>query len=242
MIETNKPRFLTTLEGFAAPEPEPVESETEDPGKPTGARMSDRERAEAGQRFTKARELNGMSQCHAAELLGYRNSAPLSKIEAGIAPPPPWLYKRASMIYGVSCDYLHGVSTFPERDPRTAALLSATASARVQIERHSHKIVEALIADSERALCIRRLLDEMAGLVEEAAEAVGAMRTARFDETCRGGSRLVAAVERLQAASQSARQRYARRDTVAAINAVADAGRVEFEMQPCDVGEEGVGV
>jgi transcriptional regulator with XRE-family HTH domain len=72
-----------------------------------------------GDRMIQARELCGISQQRAAELLGYANSSKLAKIEAAsdTNSVPLWLIPKAAEIYGVSVDYLFGVSDDWERDP-----------------------------------------------------------------------------------------------------------------------------
>jgi transcriptional regulator with XRE-family HTH domain len=72
-----------------------------------------------GERMIRARELCGISQQRAAELLGYQNSSKLAKIEAAsdTNSVPLWLIPKAAEIYGVSVDYLFGVSDDWDRDP-----------------------------------------------------------------------------------------------------------------------------
>jgi transcriptional regulator with XRE-family HTH domain len=70
-----------------------------------------------GERMKTARELCGLSQLKAAKLLGYTNSSKLAKIEGSIDSVPLRLIPKAAEIYGVSVDYLFGVSDEWERDP-----------------------------------------------------------------------------------------------------------------------------
>jgi transcriptional regulator with XRE-family HTH domain len=72
-----------------------------------------------GDRMIQARELCGISQQRAAELLGYANSSKLAKIEAAsdTNSVPLWLIPKAAEIFGVSVDFLFGVSDDWERDP-----------------------------------------------------------------------------------------------------------------------------
>jgi transcriptional regulator with XRE-family HTH domain len=72
-----------------------------------------------GERLREARELCGYSQQKAAKLLGYSNSSKLAKIEAAsdTNSVPLWLIPKAAEVYGVSIDYLFGVSDNWERDP-----------------------------------------------------------------------------------------------------------------------------
>jgi transcriptional regulator with XRE-family HTH domain len=72
-----------------------------------------------GDRMIQAREMCGFSQQKAAELLGYQNSSKLAKIEGATDTNsvPLWLIPKAAEIYGVSIDYLFGVSDDWDRDP-----------------------------------------------------------------------------------------------------------------------------
>jgi transcriptional regulator with XRE-family HTH domain len=72
-----------------------------------------------GERMSQARELCGYSQLKAAKLLGYSNSSKLAKIEAAsdTNSVPLWLIPKAAEVYGVSIDFLFGVSDVWDRDP-----------------------------------------------------------------------------------------------------------------------------
>ena len=72
-----------------------------------------------GQRMIMARELNGFSQKKAANLLGYKNSSKLSKIEkaSDTNSVPFMLVHKASRVYKVSMDFLYGDSDEWERNP-----------------------------------------------------------------------------------------------------------------------------
>jgi transcriptional regulator with XRE-family HTH domain len=72
-----------------------------------------------GERMVEARKLSGLTQQKAAKLFGYRNSSKLAKIEAAsdTNSVPLWIVPRAADIYGVSTDYLFGLSDDWERDP-----------------------------------------------------------------------------------------------------------------------------
>lgn len=65
-----------------------------------------------GERMYQARvTVNGWSQQYAAQLLGYKTSSPLTKIEMG-GKFPIWLPAVAAKVYRVSVDYLLGVVDF----------------------------------------------------------------------------------------------------------------------------------
>lgn len=65
-----------------------------------------------GNRLREARELSGLSQQDAAQLLGYSNSSKLAKVElaSDTNSVPFWLIAKAAQVYEVSADYLLGIS------------------------------------------------------------------------------------------------------------------------------------
>lgn len=84
-------------------------------------------------RFIAARIMSGLDQRSAADKLGYKNSSPLCKIEAGDAGVPTYMIARAAQVYGVSMDYLIGLSDYPERDMATVEAVALMRSVRGQI-------------------------------------------------------------------------------------------------------------
>lgn len=77
-------------------------------------------RKTVGARFIEAREMNGLSQSEAAAKIGYKTSAQLCLWEQGKRLPPIDQMIIASVVYGTSLDFLYGLSSEPERDPRAA--------------------------------------------------------------------------------------------------------------------------
>jgi transcriptional regulator with XRE-family HTH domain len=74
--------------------------------------------SQVGQRLREARELAGLSQIAAAKRLGYVNSSRLAKIEGAIdvGSLHPRIIHDAALIYGVSSDYIYGLSDDWERN------------------------------------------------------------------------------------------------------------------------------
>lgn len=100
------------------------------------------------QRLVHARELNKLNQLMAAERLGYKNSTALSKIEGGTAKVPKNFLVKAAQCYGVSMDYLMGLSSEPERDPKTAEQHAILNSVRAEILRQAELTTCALLANA----------------------------------------------------------------------------------------------
>lgn len=95
-------------------------------------------------RLAACRELNGWGQTQAALLLGYKNATQLSLLEQGKRMPPPVLLIQMARVYGVSSDYLLGLSDEPERDPSTAAVKASINQVRVMLDRNATAVCEAL--------------------------------------------------------------------------------------------------
>ncbi|AEG02704.1 helix-turn-helix domain-containing protein [Methylomonas methanica] len=72
-----------------------------------------------GERMKFSRELCGLSGINASKMLGYDNSSKLSKVElaSDTNSVPLWLIPKAAEVYGVSADFLLGLSDHWQRDP-----------------------------------------------------------------------------------------------------------------------------
>jgi len=77
--------------------------------------------------------------------MGYANSSALSKIESGFARIPKDFVLRAALAYGVSCDYLLGLSNEPERDPVTAEHMAIMRAIDATIQQQNHDLAKVLL-------------------------------------------------------------------------------------------------
>lgn len=163
-----------------------------------------------GDRLREAREICNMPQIEAAKRLGYSNPSKLSKVEKATDTNsvPLWLILRAAQIYEVSIDFLFGITDDWE------------LSVQKCIERDIDNYIiaaweEERLKDIEN---IKKVKDEQKKLYEyihlmflEQDELQTALQRFRelnrdFDDM-RGGSRLVSAVERMQAATVLAKNK-----------------------------------
>jgi transcriptional regulator with XRE-family HTH domain len=185
--------------------------------KPTRAESNANLRKVVGERFVDARRLNGWDQTEAAERFGYTNSTQLSLIEQGKRLPPHEVMIKASEVYGVSLDFLYGLSDEPERDPKAAERQAAM--------RHVHSIIEGTGAQIISRLMLylaqgvpsvrtsEAMLDALQVLVDE-VHRTRELNPKLFDEKMKNGSKLVrAAVTAAEACSQ-ARDMLARHERV----------------------------
>jgi transcriptional regulator with XRE-family HTH domain len=147
-----------------------------------------------GDRMIQARELCGISQQRAAELLGYANSSKLAKIEAAsdTNSVPLWLIPKAAEIFGVSVDFLFGVSDDWDRDP----IKSQERQVGQWLEAHWKRAQEAQ-ADAFKALHAKQveLSEAIARTKARAKENLQQVERVRelnpeFDEL-KGGAKLL---------------------------------------------------
>lgn len=154
-----------------------------------------------GIRMRAARESIGMQQGVAAKRLGYANQTKLAKIEGGTDTNsvPHWMILRAARLYDVSIDYIYGESDDWE------------LSARALQERDMAKwMMEAWEAGRQKDLEVLRKLkvrmnaisETVTGLFSASQDVQDSFRkfielnSETFDDM-RGGSRLLASVDRL---------------------------------------------
>ena len=150
-------------------------------------------------RMVAARNLNRLDQKDAAKLLGYKNSAPLSKIEGGQAKMPKGLLVKASIAYGVSADFLLGLSDEPERDPRTAEHMAVIRSVEESVRQHTHHMATALLRNAAESVPLELHLKQIIETAHRAAEAFDTVcrKNPEFQDDVVAGSRLQAAMDSL---------------------------------------------
>jgi transcriptional regulator with XRE-family HTH domain len=147
-------------------------------------------------RLIAARELNGFGQTQAALLIGWKNATQLSLLERGTRMPPHAVLCQIARTYGVSVDYILGLSDEPERDPSTAAVKASVNQVRDMLDRNATAVCEALHSaskfDSTQALRSTGVVARVKYLCD-AVTHFRAISPAAFDDT-RGSARLLYAV------------------------------------------------
>lgn len=165
-------------------------------------------RAIIGARMRSARTLNGMSQEDCAKDLGYSNSTQLSLAEKGDRLPPTAILVRASEVYGVSMDYLMGLSDEPERDPRAAERNARFRQVNTVIESTGRTIVTAVLShmnSGPTVITTRHLIRRSEALVE-CVENLRKLNLKAFDEDLRGSATVMRAVDELMLELSTARR------------------------------------
>jgi transcriptional regulator with XRE-family HTH domain len=148
-------------------------------------------RAIIGERFIAARQINGYQQQEAAEKIGYGNGTQLSLVENGTRLPPLPILIRAVETFGVSMDYLVGISDEPERDPRLAEKQSAMRHVSGMFSGLSEILVTQLqhylTKGAPSVLATRALLKAGQGLVD-AVQTLRNRNNDAFDELVGGAT------------------------------------------------------
>jgi hypothetical protein len=154
-----------------------------------------------GERMYKARvDINGWSQQHAARLLGYSNSSPLAKIEMG-GKFPQWLPGAAAKVFGVTTDFLLGVSDFdyecrrPGTEWEAAVLDSNKAFFQVMMQDHARYLARFAKTTGVTVDGIAKIMAKTSH-VKEMFDRVQELNPALWAEA-RGGTRLEAAITEL---------------------------------------------
>lgn len=165
-------------------------------------------RKEIGRRLVTARCINGFDQTEGAARLGYRNSTQLSLAEQGKRLPPHEILIRASVAYGVSMDFLFGLSDEPERDPKAAVRHAAMRRVELLLRQNTMAVAETLI-ESTRSNVADAM--QVAGFLSCAAEACDAIASfvgihRRWFADARGGARLVRTGTELEEAVSQVRR------------------------------------
>jgi len=157
-------------------------------------------------RFKQGRELNGWDQREAASRMGYENGTQLSLIEAGKRNTPLAVFCVASEVYGVSVDFLLGLSSEPERDPSVAERQAALRHVESVLREHASAIAEAVNANMQAASKPVALARRVLGVAAAAVEAFRRFSAINEDawQDMRGGAPLLKAMHDLEDAASAA--------------------------------------
>lgn len=166
------------------------------------------------ERLIMARVMNGMTAVEAAEKLGYRNSTQISQIEAGERKLPndyQFLLKM-SQVYSVSVDFLLGISPYPERDAIASEHFAIMRGFEELQKMQAATMTTAFVKYAQMGRPSTADLDAVCEAVESLAQAVQSMRdkAPEFDDL-RGGSKVLASIEKLKTSVAPIRQTIRRR-------------------------------
>ena len=153
-----------------------------------------------------ARVVSGLSGVEAAKRFGFSNSTQLSLIESGQRKTPnDWEFLRlASIAYGVSTDFLLGLSPHIEIDGKVAqqhALMRKTEAVMGSV---AEAFATALIQFSEQDQLNRADMERISSAAVRLNEVLERLRDRGFDDFP-GGAPLLAAVAGVVDAAESVR-------------------------------------
>ncbi len=183
------------------------------------------------ERLIVARNLNSLDQKEAAAKLGYKNSSQLSKVESGACPLPKSLLRKASLAYGVSTDYLLGLSNEPERDPRDARVMSVMRAVQEAVRKNAERVAAEMLALANDQLPLESHLRRMLAASRRVADSFD--RCVRGDEhfqtEVRGGAALTCATDDLMETTIEIERYLTRRDAVE--QARLDQVEIDYELE-----------
>lgn len=192
-------------------------------------------------RLKKARELNGWSQEQAAAKLGYTNSTQLSLAEKAERLLPLANIVKAAEVFGVSIDYLLGISDEPERDPRAAERQAALRHVSGLMEATARTIVNAVLTHQSVAPSVTQTkrLTEKAKTAIEAVEQLRASNLDVFDGELRGSATVLRTIDELQTEVDKAVALVTRHEQVTEVAIQTIEERLKIERPLFDDAQQG---
>lgn len=165
------------------------------------------------ERLIVARNLNSLDQKEAAAKLGYKNSSQLSKVESGDAPLPKSLLRKASLAYGVSSDWLLGLSNEPERDPQIAGQMAVMRAVHAGIVEHTQNVTAVMLRLASDQLPLESQLRLLLDATRRAAQSFEKVcrLNSTFNDDIRGGATLQHDIDEMIEVTVSVDQFLARR-------------------------------
>ncbi len=182
-------------------------------------------RATVAARFKQARELNGWDQREAAARMGYENGTQLSLIEAGKRNTPLAVFCVASAVYGVSVDFLLGLSDEPERDPALVERQAVLRHVEGMLREHAAQVLEMISAHMNAATKPISLARRLLGVSSAATEAFDRFATLNGEawEDMPGGAMLLKAMVELETVTQAALEALGKQERLAVFRAARAA-------------------
>jgi|GEM_PF-611031 len=184
----------------------------EDAKKPTAKEPSEFERMVAA-RFAKARQINGLTENDAILRMGIKNRTVLSQLENAHRFPTSKMLIRAANAYGVSADYLLGMSEDEDRSSDIAARAAIYRRIDSQVSVFN-KALTGAVFDYAKTVGDDKVKN-MVSLVSELAT--------KFDRFCelnpafedmRGGSSLQELIASLKPVTRQIKNDITRRDKI----------------------------
>lgn len=162
-----------------------------------------------------SRHRAGYTRKQAAEAMGYAGTAEISKMESATSNTGVNMEYliRAAMAYGVSLDYLCGLSNYPERDLKSVEQIAIYNSVKAYIDQASHFFLTHILQNVGH-IDFKLQAEKASDAIQEIAKSVARIRELNpdFDEEIRGSARLVDLVENSYQLSEKIKQQARRAD------------------------------
>lgn len=131
-----------------------------------------------GERLRLAREMNGWEVSEAARLLGFENPGSLSKFELAkhVSAIPLYVIPRAAQVYGVTTDYLHGLTDDLSLAPALRLRRDVAVWLADEIERGRQRDIDAMLRMQEQIEAVLVGTRDVVLSVEELCGALGYFR------------------------------------------------------------------
>lgn len=133
---------------------------------------------QVGERLRQAREMNGWEVSEAARRLGFENAGSLSRLEHAkhVSAIPLYIIPRAAQVYGVSTDYLHGLTDDLSIAPALRMRRDVAVWLANEMERSRQRDIDAMLLLQEQVELVFGGTRDVALAVEELCAAVDYLR------------------------------------------------------------------
>lgn len=133
---------------------------------------------QVGERLRLAREMNGWEVSEAARLLGFENAGSLSRFELAkhVSAIPLYVIPRAAQVYGVTTDYLHGLTDDLTLAPALRLRRDVAVWLADEIERGRQRDIDAMLLLQEQIEAVLVGTREVVLSVEELCSSIGYLR------------------------------------------------------------------
>lgn len=175
-----------------------------------------------------ARVLAGLTAVESAERFGYANSTQLSLIESGGRPPPrDWKFLRqAAQVYGVSVDFLLGLSPHMEFDAKVAQQHALMRRTEDLVGGVASQIATALIEFSKDQQITACDCERIEAAIVRVDETLDRLRTKHDFDNMPGTAPHLAAVDALREVAAPVRRRLRKRQALQGYIEDVRAGRL----------------
>lgn len=133
---------------------------------------------QVGERLRLAREVNGWEVSEAARRLGFESPGSLSRLEHAkhVSGIPLYIIPRAAQVYGVSTDYLHGLTDDLSLAPQLRMRRDVAVWLANEMERSRQRDIDAMLLLQEQVELIFNSTKDVTLAVEELCTAVEYLR------------------------------------------------------------------